>query len=137
MGESMCKGIKTGIYLPPDILEELENYMKSLGISSKSKIVQEALRLFMLEHRWKLTGSAVGIIGIVYRHAVGNIDHMLTEIQHEYIELIISTVHIHLDKERCMLAIFVRGDVKRIKEFLNKVHKLKGIEIVRPMLLSL
>ncbi len=133
----MCtRGIKTGIYLPPDILEELEKYMKSMGISNKSKIVQEALRLFMLESRWKLTGSAVGIIGIVYKHNVGDVDHMLTEIQHEYLDLIISTVHIHLSKERCMLAVFVKGNVKRIKELLDRMHRLKGIEIIRPILLS-
>jgi len=133
----MCdRGLKTGIYIPADLFEELRAYMKSLGITSKSKIVQEALRLFMLEHKWELTGSAVGIIGVVYKHEVGNVDHMLTEIQHDYLDLIISTVHIHLDKERCMLAIFVRGSVAKIKELLNRIHKLRGIEIVRPMLLS-
>ena len=127
---------KFGVYVPDELLRDLELCMKTTGIKSKSKLVQEALRLFIAEHRWKLAGKAVGIIGVVYNHDVGHVDEELTDLQHEFLDVIVSTVHVHLDKEKCMLAIIVRGDTSRIKNLLNEVMKLRGVLIARPLLLE-
>ncbi len=127
---------KFGVYVPDELLRDLELCMKTTGIKSKSKLVQEALRLFIAEHRWKLAGKAVGIIGVVYNHDVGHVDEELTDLQHEFLDVIVSTVHVHLDKEKCMLAIIVRGDTNRIKNLLNEIMKLRGVLIARPLLLE-
>lgn len=126
---------KFGIYIPKDLLVKLDECMRSLNINNRSKIVQEALQLFLLEHGWKTDHKVKGIIGVVYRH--GKCDMVLTEIQHEYLEIIISTIHIHLDKERCMLAIIVDGDGDRIRNLISEIMNIKGVKIVRPLILSL
>ncbi|ABN69120.1 putative transcriptional regulator, CopG family [Staphylothermus marinus F1] len=132
----MKKPVKFGIYLPEDLARELGECMKITGIRKRSKIIQEALRLFIVEHRWKTVGKASGVIGVVYNHEVRGVDEALTDIQHEYLDIIVSTVHVHLDKEKCMLAIIVRGDTGRIKELLSNIMNIKGVLITRPMLLE-
>lgn len=132
----MKKPVKFGIYLPEDLARELDECMKITGIRKRSKIIQEALRLFIVEHRWKTVGKASGVIGVVYNHEVRGVDEALTDIQHEYLDIIVSTVHVHLDKEKCMLAIIVRGDTGRIKELLSNIMNIKGVLITRPMLLE-
>jgi len=127
---------KAGVYIPASLLREAENLMKILNIKSKSKLIQEALKLFISENKWRLKGRAVGIIGVVYRHHVKDIDHEITEIQHRHLDIVASTLHVHLDKERCMLAIAVRGEAEKITELIGELHNLKGIEVVRPILLS-
>ncbi len=127
---------KFGVYLSDDLIEELEKYQKITGIKSKSRLVQEALRLLITEHRWQTSGKAVGVVGVIYNHDVGHADEELTDIQHKYMDVIVSTVHVHLDEEKCMLAIIVRGETGRIREMLNKVSSIKGVLLARPLLLE-
>ena len=133
---SGTSGGKFGIYLPKELVQDLEECMASLGIRSKSALIREALKLFIDEHRWKASRRAVGIIGLIYNHEVKGADDALTEIQHEYLETIFSTLHIHLSRERCMLAIAVRGSTEKMMELIGRLSSVKGVEIVRPLLLA-
>jgi len=133
---SSTKPVKFGVYLPEDLARELEECMELTGIRSKSRIIQEALRLFIIEHKWKSVGRVSGIIGIVYDHTISGVDELLTDIQHDYLDIIVSTIHVHLDKHRCMLAIIVRGDTGRIKKFINEIMGVRGVLITRSMLLG-
>ena len=126
---------KFGVYLTDELYEKLQEYMDKLGIRSKSKLLQEALRLFIVEHQWKLGGNVVGLIGIVYDHEYPDVDNRLTDVQHRYISLIVSTVHIHLDKRKCMLAIIVRGDAEKIRKLLNDLMNIRGVLLTRQILL--
>jgi len=111
--------------------------MKLSGMSSKSKVIQEALRLFIIEQRWRLAeGKVAGVLGIIYDHEVGHADEVLTDIQHKYLDVVISTMHIHLDVRNCMLAIAVRGRAERVRELINEIEKVKGVKLVRPMLMA-
>lgn len=132
----MEKPVKFGVYLPKDLAKELDKCIKITGIDKKSKIVQEALRLFIIEHKWKAVGKASGIIGVIYNHEVKDVDKQLTDIQHDYLDIIVSTLHIHLSKEKCMLAIIVRGNTDRIKKLLSSIMNVKGVLLARPMLLE-
>lgn len=127
---------KFGIYLPTDLANELDRCMRLLGFRSKSRLFQEALRLFIAEHRWELTGNAVGIIGVVYDHSVKHADEQLTHVQHDFIDIIVSTMHVHLDKKKCMLIIAIRGNTARIKELIRKITEVRGVLVTRPVLLA-
>jgi len=126
---------KFGVYLTDELYEKLQEYVNKLGVRSKSKLLQEALRLFIVEHQWKLGGNVVGLIGIVYDHEYPDVDNRLTDVQHRYISLIVSTVHIHLDKRKCMLAIIVRGDAEKIRKLLNDLMNIRGVLLTRQILL--
>ncbi|MEM1826385.1 MAG: CopG family ribbon-helix-helix protein, partial [Desulfurococcaceae archaeon] len=74
-----------GVYIPADVLNELDFVMKKLGVKSRSRIVQEALRLFINEYKWRFSQKVHGIIGVIYDHNVSGVDDELTDIQHEYL----------------------------------------------------
>lgn len=126
---------KFGVYLTDELYEKLQEYMDKLSIRSKSKLLQEALRLFIVEHQWKLGGNVVGLIGIIYDHECPDVDNRLTDVQHKYISLIVSTVHVHLDKRKCMLAIIVRGHTEEIRNLLNDLMNIRGVLLTRQILL--
>ena len=132
----MPVGVKFGVYVPEGLAEDLERCMKELGLDNKSKLVQEALRSFIAEQRWRFGGRAVGVIGVIYDHDVSHADEELTDIQHEYLGIIVAALHIHVERRKCALYIFVRGETDDIKELMSRIMKIKGVEIVKPMLLS-
>jgi len=131
------RGIKFGVYIPEDIARELEDIMRSMGIDNKSKVIQEALRVFVLENKWYFTKNVAGSIAILYNHDVDEVDLKLTDIQHEYIDIIKASMHIHLDEKKCMLLIAVKGESSKIKELIGKLHTIRGVLLIRYVLLSL
>lgn len=128
---------KFGVYLPIDLARQLEGFMRETGIKSKSRLVQEALRVFLLEHAWRSGKAVAGVIGVFYNHEVRGVDEALTDIQHDYLDIILSTLHVHLTRDHCMLAITVRGQTRRIRELVNKLMGINGVIVVRPLLLAI
>ncbi|MEO3993848.1 MAG: nickel-responsive transcriptional regulator NikR [Desulfurococcaceae archaeon TW002] len=127
---------KFGIYVPDELMRELEDCMKSLGIKNKSLVLREALRLFISEHKWRAGDSILGVISVIYDHEVRGVDSELTDIQHDYLNEIISALHIHIDHRNCMLVLALKGNSERVKSLLARIIKLKGVKLVRPVLMS-
>ena len=133
---SSTSPIRFGIYLPGELAEELEKIMRERGIRNRSRIVQEAIRMFVNEHKWRKHGRVCGVIGVVYNHEVSGVDEKLTDIQHEFLDTIVSTLHVHLDREKCLLAIVVRGESDRVKKLIGLLEGIKGVLLTRTMLLE-
>ncbi|GAB6148729.1 CopG family ribbon-helix-helix protein [Stetteria hydrogenophila] len=136
MSEGEASGVRFGVYIPPDLARELEEFMSKARVTSKSHIVQEALRLFLAENRWRLSGELVGAIGLIYNHEVGNADAELTDIQHHYLDVILGSFHVHLDEENCLLFIIVKGSSERIRRLLDEVRAVKAVKSARTLLLA-
>jgi len=132
----MPEGIKFGVYIPEGLANDLEECMRELGIRNKSKLIQEALRSFIADNKWKFKGKAVGAIGVIYDHEVGEVDAELTDIQHNYLDIIVAALHLHLSERKCALYILVNGDSSKVRELTKEIMKVKGVELVKPLLLS-
>lgn len=127
--------LRIGVYIPSDLAEEVVKLMKEVGAESISKVVQEALRLYIVEHSWKTEGEVVGAIGILYDHEIEHVDENITDLQHKYLDTIVSSIHLHLDPRNCLLIVIIRGSSKTIKKFIEEVDKIKGVKMVRLMLM--
>lgn len=125
-----------GVYIPRDLLVELDELVKTARVGSRSRVVQEALRLFITEHKWIIGGSVAGSLCVLYNHEVKGVDEELTDAQHEFMDIVVSSMHVHLDRETCMLIIAVRGESSRVRDLLNRLTSIRGVLLVRPVLLK-
>lgn len=121
------KGVKVGVYIEEELYRQLEELKKRLGVKSTSRLVREAVRAFVAERSLEPAGNVVAVIGLVYNHEVGEADEELTDIQHEFMDVIVSAVHIHLDRERCLLAIFARGNGARVASLFERLERVRGV----------
>lgn len=55
----------------------------------------------------------------------------ITELEHTYLDVIISTTHIHAGPEKCMLVLAVRGNLKKIRELVKKLSQFKIVENIQ------
>jgi len=76
-------------------------------------------------------------VTILYNHEVEDIDSTLTDLQHDFMDIILFASHLHLDKERCLLTIAVKGPSERVEEFTSKITNLRGVLLVKPTLLCI
>jgi CopG family transcriptional regulator, nickel-responsive regulator len=64
----------------------------------------------------------------VYDHTKRGISNALADIQHQYSQLIKSSLHIHLDHNDCFEVIVLDGDGEEIKELAETILALKGVK---------
>ncbi len=122
---------RVSISLPPKMLEEFDRVVERLGLT-RSKAVQVAMRDFLTEHRWETAeGSVAGAITLLYDHKIRGVEEEVTDIQHDFRDVISSTTHVHLDERNCLEIIAVRGDVARIRELYRRLmaQRVKQLKI--------
>ena len=70
----------------------------------------------------------VGTVTIVYDHEISDIAHKLTHFQHEFEDLIISSMHVHLPACNCMEVIALKGPGNKMKQFADQLISMKGVK---------
>jgi CopG family nickel-responsive transcriptional regulator len=120
------------VSVSPDLLKSFDRATREMGYD-RSKAIGLAMRNFLSEHTWddEKSGASAGAITLVYDHERRNVDKELTEIQHHHRDVIISTTHVHLDRQNCLLIIAVRGDGGMIGSLVSEVTRAKGVLQVR------
>ena len=73
----------------------------------------------------------MGVITIVYSHAQRGLEDNLTEVQHEFGDIIKSSMHVHLDHDNCLEVVVLRGEGKDVKIAAEKMMALKGVKHVK------
>ncbi|MCC6046766.1 MAG: CopG family ribbon-helix-helix protein [Desulfurococcaceae archaeon] len=127
-------GCKFGVYLDEELCLELKRLVEGGGYRVRSRIIQEALRLYMAESLWREVGGyVVGSLNVLYNHEVEGVDARLTDVQHEYADVVVSALHVHLDPRTCLLVIAVRGTSERVRELVKNLEKISGVLLVRPI----
>ncbi|HCG77544.1 TPA: nickel-responsive transcriptional regulator NikR, partial [bacterium] len=72
--------------------------------------------------------KVAGVIALVYDHHKRELVNTLTDIQHHYHSLIISTQHIHLDEDNCLEVVVVRGKPKEVESLADRLKATKGVK---------
>ena len=114
---------------PPALLKQFDNSLRTLGYNDRSKALQIAMRNFITEYAWKKETEkpGAGVILFMYDHESHGLQEALTDIQHEFRGIVNSTMHIHLDKSRCLEMISVRGRMERIQALARGIMKRRGV----------
>ncbi|MEM1681142.1 MAG: nickel-responsive transcriptional regulator NikR [Sulfolobales archaeon] len=134
----MSKGVvRFSISIPHDLMDVFEKFVKELRYK-RSRAVQEAIRMFINEHSWKYKeGEYVyGTINILYDHEVRGLEESLTDIQHSYMDVISSALHLHVDERNCMLVIIIRGESSRVKKLINDITGKRGVKQLKTIVFT-
>jgi len=77
---------------------------------------------------WQKNEKVAGTITLVYDHHKRGLVQRLTDLQHKYHSIILSTQHIHLDHDNCLEVIIVHGKAHVIDELASKLKADKGVK---------
>lgn len=116
-----------GVSIPGPLLEAFDQLIESKGYSTRSEAIRDLVRDALSEARWEARGEGAGGIVLVYDHHKKELMDRLVEIQHEALDLVVSTLHVHLDHHRCLEVIVVRGQAERIGELSDRLRSLSGV----------
>ncbi len=135
----VSKIVRVGVTFPPQLLKEFDEITEKMGYESRSKAIQDAVRLFVSEKKWQKEeekAKQTGILLMVYDHETRGLERELTETQHHHSDLISSTMHIHFGKRDCLEAIAVKGKASEIRHLSNELATKRGVKILKAMIVS-
>lgn len=117
------------VSLPPALLEQLDEMAAEKGYDNRSLAIADMIRSQLVEHRQNDSkGEIAGTITLVYDHHRQHVQETLTDIQHDHHEVILSTVHVHLDHNNCLEVLIVRGQAGVIKKIADELIAAKGVK---------
>jgi CopG family nickel-responsive transcriptional regulator len=124
----VAKGHRVTISLPADLHDALDELVEARGIGSRSQAICEMIRAHLLAHSIE-QGSEImmGTIQLVYDHSVPSLQSRLTRIQHEHIDEVISSFHVHLEHDATLEIILVQGPASRLREIANRMISCRGV----------
>jgi len=120
--------VRFGVSLEKELLHKLDILLREKSYSNRSEFLRDLIRNELVKKEWLDNGQVVGAIILVYDHHKRELINSLTDIQHDFHELIVSGQHIHLDQHNCLEIIAVKGSPKRIVELANKLRSAKGVK---------
>ncbi|MCL1977156.1 MAG: nickel-responsive transcriptional regulator NikR [Candidatus Bathyarchaeota archaeon] len=134
----MSKIVRVGVTFPPDLLKDFDEIINTMGYESRSKAIQDSVRLFVSDRKWLKEEDAnqTGVILMVYDHEVRNLESGLTEAQHHHSNLISSTMHIHLGDRDCLEVIAVKGKGSEIRHLSDELATRKGVKILKATIVN-
>ena len=134
----MSKVTRIGVTFPPELLKDFDEIIGKMGYESRSKAIQDAVRLYVSDQKWIKEEDTVqtGVILMVYDHDAKGLDGELTETQHEHSSIITSTLHIHISEQDCLEAIAVKGKASEIHHLSNELRTRRGVKILKTTIVT-
>src|SRR5271157_1749298 len=113
---------RIGVSINTDLLNRFDSFISDQGYENRSEAFRDLIRDRLVSSVVIAANAfVVGTVTLIYDHHTRLLPEKLTDIQHEHHELIISTLHAHLDHESCLEVIVLRGksgDVQKLADRL-------------------
>ena len=57
----------------------------------------------------------------MYNHHARALAERITRVQHEHHDLVLSSMHVHIDHDNCLETVMLRGKTEPIRQFANSL----------------
>jgi len=120
---------RIGVAIDSDLLDKFDRLIGKRGYSNRSEAFRDLIRDELVEETWGSPNSpVVGTVTLVYDHHVRLLSEKLTDIQHDFHQHILSTLHVHLDHDNCLEVLVVRGKAGAVKRIADTLISTKGVK---------
>lgn len=121
--------------IPKNLLEKVGSYVQEQGFANRSEIVRQALRAYISEGRKlsELQGKLTATITIIYKREART--GQISEIQHEYSNVIATFLHTHVEQGYCIEIIVAKGEAQTIKALITALRANKQVSEVKVTIL--
>lgn len=125
----MSKVTRFGVSLEDELLEKFDGLTEKMGYKTRSEAIRDLIRDRLVSEEWKdQEKETVGILNLVYSHERREISETLTHIQHQHIDAVITSTHIHLDHHNCLEVIILKGKSSVLKKIANELLSTRSVK---------
>jgi CopG family nickel-responsive transcriptional regulator len=127
------------VTIPNELLRKFDEFIKTRGYYSRSEAFRDAIRSLIAEAELAKmeTGNVAATIMITCDYARKDVDLKMTELRHEFDDVVIENVHRHIREKYCLEIFIAEGNSNRILDLVGRVRGMRGIQQVKAMFMSL
>jgi CopG family nickel-responsive transcriptional regulator len=117
------------ISLDARLAREFDTLIRARGYQNRSEAVRDILRqqLESLRLRTDQAPYCVGSLSYIYNHHERELAERLMAYQHRHHDIVVSTMHAHLDHENCIESVIVRGRTHDVRRFADALMAQPGV----------
>ncbi len=124
----MANITRFGVSMEKDLVKGFDALIRKNGYPSRSEAVRDLVRKSLITEEWQdPNASVLATVSILYRHHEHHLSDSLADLQHHNHELIISTTHVHLDKDDCLEVVILKGKAGRVRKLAEQMISTKGV----------
>lgn len=125
----MGKLTRFGVSLDEELLEPFDALCAVKGYSNRSEAIRDLIRKALVAEEWhQADGQGAGTLTLVYDHHKNDLVRRLTQMQHDEHDIIIATLHVHLDHHNCLEVLILKGEAARVRALADKLISCKGVK---------
>ena len=118
-----------GVSLDEELLEPFDALCAVEGYSNRSEAIRDLIRKALVAEEWQQAdGQGAGTLTLVYDHHKNDLARRLTQMQHDEHDIIIATLHVHLDHHNCLEVLILKGEAGRVRALADKLISCKGVK---------
>ena len=120
---------RIGVALDSELLKQFDAYLERRKYGNRSEGFRDLIRDALIgEKTDDPSQPSVGTLTLVYDHHTRSLSEKLTAMQHDHTELVISTLHVHLDHHNCVEVLVLRGPAGSIRQLAEGIIATKGVQ---------
>jgi CopG family nickel-responsive transcriptional regulator len=123
----MSEIVRFGVSLDKALLNRFDRLIREKRYASRSEAFRDMIRQELVRKEWQENREVAGAITFIFDHHQRDLLNKLTDIQHDFQKLIISTQHIHLDHDNCLEIVAVKGKARDVSRLSDMLTAIKGI----------
>ncbi|MBR3689643.1 MAG: nickel-responsive transcriptional regulator NikR [Eggerthellaceae bacterium] len=122
--------MRFSVAMPEDLLIRFDRLVARRGLAkNRSEVVRDLVRDALVEDECALPGVEVmGTLTIVYDHHANDLQEKLHNIQHDFCDSVVSSMHVHVDSHTCLEVIVLRGETGLVQDIANLILGTKGVQ---------
>ena len=121
--------VRFSVAVPEEMLAGFDALIARRGDArNRSEAIRDLMRAALVRENLRTPDEQViGSLTMIYDHHTGDLTRRLDEVQHDYTDEIVSTMHVHLDHHNCLEILALRGKGARVYELADKLLGLRGV----------
>lgn len=118
------------ISLSQKLLEEIDQVKKEIGYSGRSEVIRASTRMLIADNLDKksLKGEKNSILILIHNQKA---EDKVTEIKHDFEDIINTQIHSHLQEEKCLELFILEGDAQRMNQLTKLFQTSRKMEYVK------
>ena len=118
---------RVGIAVDRELLNRFDGWLAARGGGNRSEALRDLIRDRLVGADVDDRAEVVATVSIVYDHHRRAQTDRLTALQHEQGDHVVSALHVHLEEDRCLEVIVVRGPAVDVRRFADRLIGEKGV----------
>ena len=117
------------VTLDDDRVAELDEIIRTRGYQNRSEAIRDLTRSGLKEAILDASGAEDCVAAVVYvfDHSARDLSKRLVGTFHDNHQLVLSTLHVHLDHDHCMEATVLKGKSAQVQAVANQIISERGV----------